>query len=242
MRYKVTISYNGSNYHGWAKQNELATVQKTVEDALNSFFPYPITIYGSGRTDAKVHARAQVFHFDTKKESNIRSNELLKALNNILPYDIHILQIQEANSNFNARFDVKQKTYEYIINVGKYDVFLNQLEYQYNKNIDIKKMKTAIKLFIGSHDFLSFCTEQRESNIRKIFAFKISKNNNLVYFTITANGFLRNMVRMIIGALLAFNDNKIDLITIKNNLSNPQKGHSTYKAPGCGLYLKKVKY
>lgn len=242
MNYKMTISYNGSNYKGWAIQPDQITIQQVVENALSSIYDTKIKINASGRTDAKVHALNQVvsFHEKLKKlEPCVIQQALLKKL----PRDIKVLDIQKVNSDFHARYSALNKTYLYKINTKpNYDIFKNTTIFQYNKKIYLKKLKRISKMLIGQNDYLSFSTSEVSNTIRKINFIKIIRFKKEVWIYINANGFLRNMVRMIVGVLLAYNENKIDSNSIQNLLKNPKKGAAIYKAPGCGLYLKKVFY
>ena len=241
MNYKITLKYNGSNFHGWAIQNEQRTIQQVIQEALTVFFTENIVINGSGRTDAKVHAIKQVFNFHNEKIVNLI--ELKKYLNHKLRYDIFIDEIEIVKEEFHARYDVKEKTYLYKINEDKnYDVFTSDYIYQYNREINIDKIKEIIDLFIGNKDFLSFSTTEVKNTVREIKKIEILKKEDSIEFYITGKGFLRNMVRMIIGSFLAFNENKITKEDINNLFINPQKGKSIYKAPGCGLYLFNVIY
>lgn len=242
IRYKTIVSYNGSNYHGWAKQtNTDKTIQEIIENALEKIYGYKIKIFASGRTDAGVHALQQVFHFDVK-EQIIPVNKIAEVINNLLPYDIHVVQIKKTNLNFNARYDVKMKHYQYKINIGKYNSINASTIYQYNKQINLKLLKNVLNKFVGKHDFSSFCTEIKEDSNREIFKVKMSKTKDIVSIDLYGNGFLRSMVRMIVGTLLAINEQKISSQQIDFLFETPKKGASTFKAPSCGLYLYKVKY
>ncbi len=242
-RYIASVSYKGSNYHGWARQQGLKTIQGEIEKACCIFFDVKsFVIFGSSRTDAGVHAKMQIFHFDVPKANTISVDSLKTAINNLLPYDIHVNKIKLTNKNFNARYSTVKKTYIYKINTKQYNTFENDLIYQYNKKINVKQIRKAAKLFCGTKDFLSYCTEKKKDNVRTIHEIKITKSKNIVQIKITGSGFLRNMVRMIVGSLLALNENKITLETIEYNLKNPAQGKSVYKSPGCGLYLNNIEY
>ncbi len=241
MTYKVTVSYDGSYFHGWAKQPSHTTVQQTIEEALNRLLNKKIPIYGSGRTDSYVHALNQVFSFSYDGQLMDFDNFVI-ALNNLLPKSIRIKSIKKINDKFNARFNAKSKTYIYVINQGEFDLFHNDYFYNYNKKINIRKIKKGAKLLIGKHNFLSFSTSTLNDTTRTINYIKISKKQNNVLIKVNGNGFLRNQVRMIVGSLLDFNEDKKTLDDFKNLLKNPQKGSCITKAPGCGLYLYKVEY
>lgn len=242
MNYKLTISYKGTNFHGWAIQNDVLTIQGYLQNILYDLFNLKIKVIASGRTDAYVHADAQVINIKHDK-LKINPNDLKNALNSRLSSDIRVIKTIFVNENFNARYDAIKKTYCYKINISKqYNVHESDIVFQYNRNIDVKKIKKIIPLFIKKQDFLSFSTSKIENTTREIYDIKIKKINNYIYFYITGNGFLRNMVRMIIGCFLAFNEDKISTENIIDCFKKPSKGKIIYKSPGCGLYLHKVFY
>ncbi len=242
MNYKAIISYKGTNFHGWAIQNDVLTIQGFIEGILYDLFGYKIKINTSGRTDAYVHANEQVINFSHDK-LNLKPKEILNALNSRLGNDIRVHKVQIVDNKFHARYSAIKKTYCYKINTNKkYNVHEHDIIYQYNKDIDLAKIRKILPLFIKKQDFLSFSTSTLENSIRTITDIKIKKNNDYIEIYITANGFLRNMVRMIVGSFLAYNENKIDIETIVDCFKNPKKGKIIYKAPGCGLYLYKVFY
>ena len=241
MNYLVDVSYDGSGYHGWAKQKNNGSVQQTIENSLNRIYQQKINIIGSGRTDTGVHAIHQYFSFCENKV-NLKPNQLIKALNSQLPSDIKIKKIKIVNNSFNARYDAKTKTYLYVINIGEFNLFKNKYLLNYNKPIDFVLWKKAIKLFIGNHDFLSFSKSELSNTNRTISDIKIVKSKEIVKVYITGNGFLRNMVRMIIGCLIDLNDHKKSIVDIKRLIDNPKKGSAITIASPCGLYLYKVTY
>ena len=245
QRYKAIVAYNGNNYHGWALQAKDITIQQIIHDAFKVAIKANTYIYAASRTDAKVNASGQVFHFDLKPNIKITCNKLKQCLNLVLPYDIRIMSIKKVAKTFNARFDAKGKTYLYKINVSKKN---NPSEssfiYQYNKNIDLWKINKIKKLFLGKKNFLSFSTDlpNVQKNIKEIKSINISKKQDIVTFKIIGNSFLRSMVRMIIGCFLAYNENKVSINQIKACFSKPAKGKIKYKAPACGLTLQKIWY
>lgn len=237
MNYKLVVSYKGTNFHGWAIQKDLLTVQGYLQEVLFDLFKLKITVNGSGRTDAYVHSIGQTFNIQNDKLI-VKPNALLKAINSRLNNDVRITNCKVVAENFHARFFVKKKTYCYKINIDKkFNVIESEIIYQYNKEIDIKKLKKILPLFIKKQNFLSFSTSTLEDATREILDIKIQKNDKYVYLYFTGTGFLRNMVRMIVGCFLAYNENKIDINIIENAFEQPKKGKIIYKAPGCGLYL-----
>ena len=241
MNYLVDISYDGNSYHGWAKQKNNGSVQQTIEDSLSCIYQQKINIIGSGRTDAGVHAIHQYFSF-CEQQVNLKPNQLIKALNSQLPSSIKINKIKTTNDTFNARLDAKSKTYLYVINIGKFSLFKNKYLLNYNKPIDLVLWKKAIKLFVGNHDFLSFSKSELSNTNRIISDIKIVKSKDIVKVYITGNGFLRNMVRMIVGSLIDLNENKKSITDIKKLIDNPKKGSAITLASPSGLYLFKVIY
>jgi tRNA pseudouridine38-40 synthase len=237
---KMVISYDGSKFHGYAIQPKVRTVQQTIEELLSKILNQKIKIHGSGRTDAYVHAYQQVISFEINDDINI--NNLKKSIIGLLPSDIKLLQIKKTTNNFHARYSAKDKTYIYKINLDKTNPFIENYSLNYFKKIDLNKIKSASKLFVGQHNFLSFSITEIADTIRTINFIKITKNKNLLEIKINANGFLRGMVRMIVGSLLDINENKKTNDDINNLFNNPKKGSSIRKVNGSGLYLYKVNY
>lgn len=243
QRYKAILSYNGSNYHGWAKQPGQKTIQGVLENTIYKVLNQKVKVYAAGRTDAGVNALGQVIHFDL--EINIKPKQIMESLNKALPYDIRLNKVKKANKNFNARFGAKNKIYIYSINTSNInDAVESNHIYQYNKPINISLLKRSNKVFLGKHNFLSFSTDERsgESLERQILSISIRKNKDIVKIAIKGTGFLRSQVRMMVGSMLALNENKVTLTQIKYLLNNPKKGQAVYKAPACGLCLYKIKY
>ncbi len=242
MNYKLTLTYKGTNFHGWAIQKDVLTIQGYLQNILKELFGFEIGMNASGRTDAYVHAIGQVINIKHDKLT-LKPKDLMKAINAKTNDDVKVVKCESVPDNFHARYSAHNKTYTYKINVAKeFNVFEHDLVYQYNKPIDLKKIKSLIPLFVKKQDFLSFSTSTVADTVREIYSLKIKQEGNYVIITVNGNGFLRNMVRMIVGTLLAFNEDKINFEIVEDCFKNPQKGKSIYKAPGCGLYLKSVKY
>lgn len=243
MRYKVTLAYDGNNYVGFQSQKNGLAIQDVIEKALKIIFKEDIRIVMASRTDAKVHAKGQVFHFDTnilKEEYRIKGS-----INALVPKDIHVIDVKKVSDDFHARYSVKSKTYEYLINVGEYDVFLNGYAYQSFYHLDLDLMKETAKLFIGTHDFSSFNTtpyKDKKNQIRTITEFKITKNKNLIKIRVTGDGFLRNMVRIMVGALIDVARGHKKINDIEKMLLKPNKDTKRNNITGEGLYLIKIRY
>lgn len=242
MNYKLNISYKGTAYSGFAKQKNNITIQGIIEEKIKELFNVDVILFASGRTDKYVHAIQQTINIKHKL-LNYEPDVIKNALNSKLPKDITINQCEIIDDNFHARFNSKNKTYLYKLNLDKkFNIFEQDIVYQYNNPIDYKKLNEYIDLIIGKHDFLSFSTSELNNTIRTIIDIKYDVKDNILFFYITGDGFLRNMVRMIIGVFLNYNENKISLNDIKKLLQFPKKGSGIRKVNGCGLYLLEVKY
>lgn len=242
MNYKLIISYKGTNYSGFAKQVGVNTIEQTIIDTINDLFQINVKLFASGRTDKYVHACGQVINI---KHDNLgfEPQIILKALNAKLPSDIRVLECEQVDNKFHARFNAKHKTYQYLINLNsQFNIFEQEIVYQYNKDVDLKKLDVFLNLIKGQHNFLSFSTSELENTTREIFATNYEIKDEILKITITGNGFLRNMVRMLIGAFLDYNENKIDINHLNKMFLEPKKGAAIRKAPGGGLYLMSVTY
>ncbi len=243
MRYKVTLAYNGNNYVGFQSQINGLAIQDAIEKAIKIIFKEDIRIIMASRTDAGVHAYGQVIHFDSEKKMD--AYKLKGSLNALTPKDIHISKVEIVSNKFHCRFDVKSKTYEYLINVGEYNVFLDGFAYQCYYKLDLDLMKKGAELFLGTHDFSSFNTtpyEDKKDQVRTISEFKITKNKDLIKIRVTGDGFLRNMVRIMVGTLIDLGRGQKNLKDIENMLLCPSKNTKRYNITGSGLYLVKIRY
>lgn len=242
MNYKLIISYNGTNYFGFAKQNNQVTIEQTLLDTFKELFNINVKLFGSGRTDKYVHAIKQVINVKHDK-LNYEPQILLKAVNSKLPADIIVRECEVVSDKFHARFSAKNKTYLYKINMcSNFNVFEKDIVYQYNKNIDFDKLKKFSNIIKGEHNFLSFSTSELENTIRTIYDFSFKIKDEILEIKVVGNGFLRNMVRMLIGVFLDWNEGKINSSDIVSLLENPKKGAGIRKVNGCGLYLLEVSY
>ena len=256
MKYKINFSYDGTNYYGYAKQVDKITIQEEIETKLSKILNTAIKIYASGRTDKKVHAVEQVADFSIDKE--VDCNKLKIQLNKLLNTDIHINYIQKVSDNFSSRFSVKKKTYIYIINPAEPTPFLRNYEfinpaeptpflrnYEFFENrIDLNKIKECLSLFKGKHNFQNFTSKESDENnfIRTIYDFKILVRNGKYIFKITGNGFMKYMVRKIIGVLIEIGKGNLTKEFIKENLDVTSRNIVTYTAEPQGLYLFKIYY
>lgn len=241
MRYLMTFSYDGTNYNGYQKQPNKNTIQDNIESNLSKIFNTKITISASGRTDKGVHALNQKAHFDAK---DINIAKLRKSLNKLINSDIYIKDIKKVNDDFHARFNVLEKEYVYRINLGEYNPMDRNYIYQYNNNLDISKMKKASKYFIGTHNFKSLTKASKDidSYERTIYSIKFKKKNNILEITFKGNGFLRYMVRNMVGLLIEIGSNKKEVASVLSIMEAGNRSLSGITAPANGLYLKNVKY
>lgn len=241
MKYKLNFSYDGTNYFGYAKQVDKITLQEEVETKLSKILNRKIKIYASGRTDKKVHAIEQVADFTIDKD--IDCNKLKIQLNKILNKDIHINNIEKVSEEFSSRFSAKKKTYIYIINPAEPIPFLRNYEFFENR-IDLNKIKECLSLFKGKHNFQNFTSKESDENnfIRTIYDFKILVRNGKYIFKITGNGFMKYMVRKIIGVLIEIGKGNLTKEFIKENLDVTSRNIVTYTAEPQGLYLFKIYY
>lgn len=245
FNYKVKVSYLGFQFLGWAKQSkEVNTIQEVIEASLQEILIQEIKIYCSGRTDKGVNANEQVFSFQLNNPIKIPFNNLINILNKRLhKRNINIIDINEVDLSFHARFSALSKTYRYYINVDhEFNLFQSNYVYQYNKKINIDKLKEAADIFVGKHDFLSFSTSDLKDTIRTINYINVWIEDSITIIEVNGNGFLRNMVRMIVASLIKYNENKITISDLTWLLENPKKGATIEIAPPNGLMLYKVFY
>ena len=241
---KLTIQYDGSRYKGFQrlKDND-NTIQGKIEDVLTRMTEEKIEIIGSGRTDMGVHAYKQVANFKTN--SNLSVEKMNDYLYKYLPEDIVIKDICEVDDRFHARYNAKGKVYLYKINNSKYhDVFLRKHTTHVEKPLDIEAMKEASKYLIGEHDFTSFASSKskKKSNVREIYSITINKNKEVIDIFVEGNGFLYNMVRIIVGALIDVGLHRKSPEDIKEMLERKDRSQASDTAPAKGLYLYSVKY
>ena len=240
---KLTISYNGHEFFGWQKQDGLRTIQGTLEQAFFMLTGENVEVEGSGRTDKGVHALSQVA--SVKTENTMPTKNFKCALNNLLPPDIRVRKVEEVSEDFHARFSAKKKTYRYVVKVGgDADAISFSTLAHFDYEVDLNKMKCASKLLIGKHDFHAFCSSgtQVSDFVREIYDIKISKKGRIYTFDICGNGFLYNMVRIIVGTLLDVGRGKINEENIQKALKTGERKYAGTTMPPEGLFLKKVEY
>jgi tRNA pseudouridine38-40 synthase len=235
MRLLLTLQYLGTRYGGWQSQTNALSVQQVVEEALATLFQQPVRIHGSGRTDAGVHAEAQRAHFDAPFE--IPPRGLVLGLNQLLPTDVRITQAQPVADDFHARFSAKTKTYEYRIwNAERADVFASETHAHVAKPLDERRMHEAATRLKGTHDFAVFTVADPEvaSTTRTIHSIAVIRQGDAIHITVTADGFLRSMVRRIAGSLIQIGRGSLPAEAIWDE--------ARWTAPAKGLVLKDVRY
>lgn len=239
MRYLASISYDGSKYYGFQRLNDEKTVQYELERALSIINKGYVAVKGAGRTDRGVHAYSQGITFDLNID--IPLDNLLRVFNRVVDDGIHINYIEVVSDDFHARFNAKKKKYEYVINLGKYDPIINDYVYNYNRKLNIKKMKKASKLFIGFHSFKNFTSGKRDSYNSVIYKIKFKKKKDFLTIEFEGKSFYRYMVRNMVGALINVGEDKINLHDVECMIQ--LKNYVKYNtAPASGLYLVKVYY
>ena len=242
--FKIIIEYDGSQYCGWQRQNNDPTIQETIEKALMKMTDQKISVIGSGRTDAGVHAYGQVANF--KCDTRLSAGDFLGGLNSLTPEDIVIAACEEVPDEFHARFCATSKIYQYcILNRSNPAAIMRQYAWHIRKALDLDAMRTALPHLIGSHDFKAFegAGSPRAHTIRKVYEVDLRKENDgYVVFEIEADGFLRYMVRNIVGTLVQVGLGKITPEDVKHILEIKDRTLAPATAPAHGLFLKTVKY
>lgn len=245
-RYFIKLAYNGAAYHGWQIQdNTTATVQEVIQNKLSLLLGSPTEIVGCGRTDTGVHAKEYYAHFDNDKDDlTTEERNLVFKLNKVLPDDISISDIIKVNDNASARFDATSRTYDYLIHRHKNPFLTNSSLFIYG-NLNIDLMNEAAQTLLDYQDFTSFSkvNTQTFTNNCEITCAKFIKLNEHEYvFKITANRFLRNMVRAIVGTLLEVGKNKLSVNEFKKIIESKNRSDAGMSAPAHALYLSEITY
>lgn len=242
-RYKITICYDGGAYYGFQKQEGLPTVQSEIERVLSTRFSQKITLRASGRTDAGVHAIAQVAHFDTDKE--FETSTFGYSINTMLPRDIAVTSCERVSDDFHAQYDAKRKTYLYKICRSKIHSPLKRLYYHICfYDLNVSRMRKACEYFIGEHDFRAFmlADSDKENTVREIYDLHVEEEGEDLLVYVTGNGFLHNMVRIIAGTLIDVGRGRFEPEDITAMLKSKRHVKTGKTLEACGLYLCKVEY
>jgi tRNA pseudouridine38-40 synthase len=240
---KLVIQYDGTNYHGWQTQSNAPSIQKLIEEELSAIVDHEIVLYGSGRTDAGVHALGQVANFLTG--SKLKPDVIKRALNSLLPEDIVIREAEEVDDKFHARYQARSRIYQYYIwNDRTPSPFFRRFSWFVAFGLDLGKMQKAALMFVGRHDFSSFQGADRieTRSIREVSRLDIHKRKTLIRFTIEANSFLKHMVRNIVGTLVEIGRGKMDIEEFKKVIEAKDRTKAGPAAPAHGLFLREVKY
>ncbi len=251
MRYFLEFAYKGTHYHGWQYQPNATSVQETLNKALSTLFKKEIDLVGAGRTDTGVHAKQMFAHFDV--EESIDVPFYIHKLNSFLPKDIAILNIHDVHDDAHARFDATKRTYEYHIHTKK-DAFESDDSWYYQNELNIDKMNAACKILFNHIDFECFSKVNTDVNTFNCKIYEAywtrdkaeqitsKQDNERLVFTISADRFLRNMVRAIVGTMIAIGQDKIILDDFTKIIESKDRSKAGFSVPAQGLYLTKVEY
>jgi tRNA pseudouridine38-40 synthase len=240
---KLIIEYDGSRYHGWQSQTNAITIQEILEKSIKKLTGEECSIIGSGRTDVGVHALGQVANLTTT--STIPAEKFSYALNTMLPEDIVVKSSQEVDINFHSRFDAKAKRYSYyIFNSTFPSALLRNKVWHVPYSIDVALMEKAALFLKGTHDFSAFraAGSTVKTSVRTIMDILVSSNRNIIEISILGDGFLYNMVRIIVGTLIEVGRGKRDVYDVPNILESKDRSKAGITAPAHGLYLVEVFY
>jgi tRNA pseudouridine38-40 synthase len=241
LRYFIKLAYNGTQYHGWQIQPNAASVQETMNKAFSVILNSEISLMGAGRTDTGVHAKEMYAHFDF--ENPIDTTNIIHKLNSYLPKDIVIYSVFPVADDAHTRFDAVKRTYEYHINTFK-DAFLQEQSWYFHQKLDLDLMNEAAGLLLKHTDFQCFSKVNTDVNTFDctIFEAHWQQENDKLIFTISANRFLRNMVRSIVGTLINIGLHKITLADFETIIESKNREKAGFSVPAHGLYLTKIEY
>ena len=242
MRYFLVISYCGTKYHGWQRQPNSVSIQQTIEDAISKILKKKILLIAAGRTDAGVHALNMYAHFDANINREIES-KLVGLINSFLDDSISIKKVMKVIDSAHARFDAISRTYKYKISFLK-DPFRHERYFELRNKINFENIKIATESLLLHNDFKSFSKTRSDvkNYLCDIYEVDWKLKNDKAVFTITANRFLRNMVRAIVGTLIEVGKKKISVDDFNNIIIQRDRTKAGFSVPACGLYLVDVKY
>lgn len=241
VRVKCICSYDGSGFYGFQIQPNYRSVQGEIQKALKQITQEEITIHGSGRTDAGVHAYGQVFHFDTKKD--LPEKQWKRAINHFMPSDIHILDTFIVDEDFHSRYSASYKEYIYKLNMGEYNPIESKFVAQVGWKLDVEKMKDAASLYLGCHNFASFCAQDPYGNtFRTVYNIQFIQNGEQLEIHFIGDGFRRYQIRYMVGALIRIGNGRLTKEGLHKMIQSEGKIKCLHKAKAEGLYLNKVGY
>jgi tRNA pseudouridine38-40 synthase len=239
--FKLTIAYDGTRFGGWQRQPHRITIQESVEAALAKLAGQPVTVHGSGRTDAGVHARAQVA--SCSLETSLSALTIRRALNANLPEEIRVVRVQPVASDFHARFSARGKEYRYQIDCGPVaDPFRLRYAWHHPRPLDVAAMRRAARVLAGRHDFTAFCAKSERDPVRTIHRVSVMRHGSLVTIAVCADGFLYKMVRTIVGALVKVGEGGLTAADVARLLRERKRIPLVETAPAKGLWLWRVRY
>lgn len=240
---RMTVSYDGTDFHGWQRQQNALTVQEVLEDTLAMVTKTPTAVIGAGRTDAGVHARRYTCNFHT--DCTIPAEKIPFALNALLPDSIAVLNAWEAPEDFHARFSAIGKHYRYrILNTRHPDPFERNYSFFYPQELDLEKMQAAARDLLGTHDFSAFCSAgaTTKTSVRTIYRATVQKDGDLITLDLYGNGFLYNMVRIIAGTLIYVGNGKLAADCIPQLIAGQKRKESGITVPPQGLFFMEAFY
>ena len=242
VRYFLNLSFKGTSFHGWQKQPNAITVQQKLEESISTIYRKAVEVIGAGRTDTGVHASQMIAHFDLEEEVK-DSNYFLHQLNNLAGPDIAIYSMRKVHEEAHARFTAESRTYRYFLLKEK-NPFKKEIAYVHFNQLDYQKMNEAASLILGKHDFSSFSKSktQTKTNNCEVYSAEWKEEDDLWYFEISADRFLRNMVRAIVGTLIEVGEGKRDVNSITDLIEQKDRTKAGTSAPAHGLFLVNIAY
>ena len=243
LNYKITIQYDGTNYHGWQIQPDGRTIQGELTRALSLLDHRHVTVHGAGRTDAGVHAEGQIASF--LLERDCEPSYLRDAINGNLDRDVRVIDVEAVAESFNARFSARLKTYRYQIwNGPVISPFFHRYAYHHRNDLDTREMQCAARLLVGTHDFSAFTVQDSEieDRVRALKRLDIQREESRIIIIAAADGFLRYMVRTIVGTLIEVGSGRRAAESVASVLESRDRRNAGAKAPACGLTLMRVDY
>mgnify|MGYP000648611638 FL=1 len=244
QRYQIKVEYDGTNFVGWQYQKNGLSIQEILQNAIFQFSKEKVTVTGAGRTDAGVHAIAQMAHFDLKKK--IKKKSFILGVNQYIGNNpVTILNIKKTNNKFHSRFDAKKRTYQYVIINRQSSLALQKNKaWHIRKKLDLKAMKKGAKLLLGTHDFSTFRASScgAKSPIKTLKKVSIKKNKERIILKFTSKSFLQQQVRSMVGCIKYLAEGKWKLDEFKKAFESKNRLRCAPPAPSCGLYLTKINY
>jgi tRNA pseudouridine38-40 synthase len=241
-RYFIRLAYKGTNFHGWQRQENAHSVQKEIENALTVLLRENIELTGCGRTDSGVHASEYFAHFNYSKPIE-NTEQLTYRMNSFLTKDISIFEIFRVRNDFHSRFSALSRTYEYRIDTGR-NPFLQEFSYYFYAPLDLTKMNEACAVLFEYNDFTSFAKlhSNNKTNLCRILRADWQRNDQMIVFTISADRFLRNMVRSISGTMLDLGIGRISLSDFRQIIEAKSRSKAGFSVPASGLFLTHIEY